>query len=455
MTSFSASITTLPGKLAVSAFISILLISSCSDPASVGLELAPGNNQIGVFYREFNLTAGMVLVDSLNTTNSSILLTGFETDDFFGKTEVTAYSRMNIDIGAVRPRNDAIFDSALFKFEIVSVNGTNLDQPKKFSVFQLAKPILDTLYFNFNELSFLPTPIAELSFTFGDKKDTTISFPTKKDFAVEVFSKIQNRREIKSLFDFRKFWQGIAIKSDEGNNATIGMNPGPNTGMDLYYHYSGDTVASRYRITTFPARSFNGIKSDRSGTPTGVITERGKSYDVGQMVGMKGTLGMSLKIDTSPFDAFLDTLSGVVFNQVIFEIDEVRPLPTGQNNLPLFYTYFIDQSNRFIRRRLDNNPLTLQLTGQPQFDLDASGNKVLPDRAPAVSNYVARTNQYSLDITSYLNALYRGDLARTDWLLYGGLVNRSSFIDDFKMSLRQFTVNKDKIKVKVIYSKSR
>lgn len=31
-------------------FSFIILLSSCSDPATVGLELAPGNNQIGVFY---------------------------------------------------------------------------------------------------------------------------------------------------------------------------------------------------------------------------------------------------------------------------------------------------------------------------------------------------------------------------------------------------------------------
>lgn len=83
MTSFSASIIASLGKLAITALLSILLFSSCSDPASVGLELAPGNNQIGVFYRDFNLDAQVVLLDSFNTTNSTVLLAGHETDGFF------------------------------------------------------------------------------------------------------------------------------------------------------------------------------------------------------------------------------------------------------------------------------------------------------------------------------------------------------------------------------------
>ena len=89
----------LRAKLAFLASISIIFITSCSDPASVGLELAPGNNQIGVFYKEFKLDAKVVLLDSFNTVNTvnqGLLVIGNESDPFFGKTEATGYTRMYI-----------------------------------------------------------------------------------------------------------------------------------------------------------------------------------------------------------------------------------------------------------------------------------------------------------------------------------------------------------------------
>src|SRR5690606_14942559 len=111
MTSFLEYTIALRAKLAASAIFTTLLISSCSDPATVGLELAPGNNQIGVFYQEFVLDAQMVLLDSFSTTNSNVLVVGNESDDLFGKTESTGYSRLYIDAAKDRPAGEAILDS--------------------------------------------------------------------------------------------------------------------------------------------------------------------------------------------------------------------------------------------------------------------------------------------------------------------------------------------------------
>ena len=84
--SFTAYTQILQAKLACLGLLFTILISSCSDPASVGLELAPGNNQVGVFFAEFDLPAEVVLLDSFNTTNQGLLVVGEEVDPYFGKT---------------------------------------------------------------------------------------------------------------------------------------------------------------------------------------------------------------------------------------------------------------------------------------------------------------------------------------------------------------------------------
>lgn len=454
MTSFMASTPALRAKLAGLALFSILLISSCSDPASVGLELAPGNNQIGVFYQEFNLDAEVVLLDSFNTVNSGVLVVGNESDDFFGKTESTGYSRLYIDPTGERPSADAILDSMFFNLDVVSVNGSGLDQSKKFLVHKLNEPILDTVYYNFDKLSFEEKSFAEIDIAFGDVKDSVLKLSVNEEFQDELFGKLKGGSEFDNLISFRRYFPGVAIKSGVENNTTIGVVQGANTGIAVFYHYEGDTVASKYDITTFSSRSFNGINSDRSGTPTESVRTYGESYDVGAIVGMKSTMAMAMRIDTSPLDAFLDTLSGVTFNQANFTMGPIESQDEDNNPITGMVMIFVDQNNEPIVSTINNVPLYVQGELQAQVILDSDGNKV-PNNTYATSallEYNSEDKNYVAGISSHVNAIYRGDLQRQNWLLYASTPKTG---DDFKRSLRQFKVSKDKIKVKVIYSKSR
>ena len=212
-------------------------------------------------------------------------------------------------------------------------------------------------------------------------------------------------------------------------------------------------MSSVYEITTASSRSFNSVKSDRSGTPTSVVQLPGENYDVGPLVGLKANLGMVLKIDTSPIDPFLDTLVGVTFNQVSFEIGKIENQPETQTPPAAMVIYFTDDSNEILTRSIDNQPLTLQADGQPQTELDVDGNVLPAIRAPAILTYFADQENYITPIASYLGSLYRKDITRKDWLIYGN--SPQSTGDAFKRSLRQFTVNQQNIKINVVYSKTR
>ena len=455
MESFSTSTLISQVKLALGAILSTFLISSCSDPAVVGIELAPGNNQIGVFFEEFELPAQVVLLDSFNTTNQGVLIVGNEEDSFFGKTEGIGYSRLYIDATDDRPRADAILDSVLFSLDIVSVNGADLDKPKYYSIHELTEPFLDTVYYNYDKLLFESTPFSSGTVTFGETKDTTAIFPVNDQFAVELFGKMQSGNEFGDLFSFRKYLSGVAIKARAGDNTTAGVALGFKTGLNVYYHYLGDTSSIQYQISTASSRSFNGVKSDRSGAATQLVTEKGKSYDVGTLVGMKANLGMVIKLDTSPLDGFLDSLTGVTFNQAELVIGAIESIPQGQTPLPWLTAYFTDNTNEVISRPSDRQPLMVQADGQPQFDYDADGNEQPSYISPAVAEFDSEKKIYLMPITSHLNALLRNKIVRKDWLLYADTPYQDSPGDDFKRSFRQFLVDKTKIKVKVIYSKTR
>ena len=444
----------LRAKFSVFAFFLLLVLGGCSDPATLGLELAPSNNQIGVFYKEIPLDAQVVLLDSFNTTNAGILIVGDEQDPYFGKTRSTAYTRLHIESGSERPRTDAILDSVFFTLATVSVNGSDLDKKKKYSVHLLSEPLLDTLYYNFSKLPYQASSIAEIEVAFKTAKDTLLKAPLNTVVANEIFAKVKRGTEFNSLFNFRKYLPGVAIVPRAGDNATAGFSLGGNTGISFFYHYLGDTIAKKYSITTFSSRSFNGIESDRRGTPTEVVRDYQKSYSTGNIVGMKSGLGLAMRLNTRPLDTFLDTLSGVVFNQVTLEIGPIEEQDKGQTPISGMVLKFVDSQNRVLLSTINKAELHLQGDGQLQVIEQEDGTKVPNNFFPssAILSYEATAKVQRVGLSSYMNALLKKELKRQDLLLYAITPNTG---DDFKRSLRQFKVNKDKVKISVIYSKTK
>ena len=444
----------LRAKISVFAFLVVLVLGGCSDPATLGLELAPENNQIGVFYKEIPLNAQVVLLDSFNTTNAGILIVGDEEDPYFGKTRSTAYTRLYIEQGSERPKAEALLDSVFFNLATVSVNGADLDKKKKYAVHLLSRPLEDTLYYNFSKLPYAANPIAEVEVTFKDTKDTLIKAPLNPVLANEIFAKLKKGNEFDNLFNFRKYIPGVAIVPRAGDNTTAGFSLGGNTGITFHYHNTGDTTKLTYKINTFSSRSFNGVESDRRGTPTEVVRDYQKSYSTGALVGMKSGLGLAIRLDTSPLDAFLDTIKGVVFNQVTLQMGPIEEPVKGQTPISGMVMKFIDSKNEVLLSSINQAELHLQGDGQVQVIEDAKGTKVPNNFFPssAIIGYETTSKLQRAGISSYMNALYKKELQRKDWLLYAITPNTG---DDLKRSLRQFKVNKDKVVITVIYSKTK
>lgn len=444
----------LRAKISLFAFLLALVLGGCSDPATLGLELAPENNQIGVFYKEIPLNAQVVLLDSFNTTNAGILIVGDEEDPYFGKTRSTAYTRLYIEQGSERPRADALLDSVFFNLATVSVNGADLDKKKKYAVHLLSQPLEDTLYYNFSKLRYAVNPIAEVEVTFKDTKDTLIKARLNPVLATDIFGKLRRGNEFDNLFNFRKYLPGVAIVPRAGDNTTAGFSLGGNTGITFFYHYTGDTTVKKYTITTFSSRSFNGVESDRRGTPTEAVRDYQKSYSTGALVGMKSGLGLAIRLDTSPLDAFLDTIKGVVFNQVTLQMGPIEEPVKGQTPISGMVMKFVDSKNQVLLSSINQAELHLQGDGQVQIIEDEKGTKVPNNFFPssAVIGYEPTSKLQRAGISSYMNSLYKKELQRTDWLLYAITPNTG---DDLKRSLRQFKVNKDKVVVTVIYSKTK
>ena len=169
---------------------------------------------------------------------------------------------------------------------------------------------------------------------------------------------------------------------------------------------------------------------------------------------MKSGLGLVIRLDTSPLDAFLDTIKGVVFNQVTLQMGPIEEPVKGQTPISGMVMKFIDSKNQVLLSSINQAELHVQGDGQIQVIEDENGNKVPNNFFPsaAVIYYEPTSQLQRAGISSYMNALYKKELQRKDWLLYAITPNTG---DDLKRSLRQFKVNKDKIVITVIYSKTK
>ena len=455
----TTSIQSLPAKVAASLLTVTVLAGACADPSEIILD--PDNNQIGVFYAEIPLSASMVLLDSFSTTRSGALVVGGDVSPFFGKTEAVAYSRLSFNPGGKAPTEEAIFDSAKFHLNIGALSGTGFNQSKTFTVHRLQEQILDTTYYNFSSLPFEEKAIAEGSFTLKADTINAVSMPLDEALALDLFDKLKSKDPVFSdIFAFRDYFPGIAITGDPEQQVTASIAPGNGTGISLYYHYKDDTVSTAYPINTIQSRYFNQIINDRTGTPTEIITEAGVAYELdGNLIGSKANVGLVIKLDTEPISDFLDTLDNVTFNQFSFEMGPLENFPETKQPIRNIVLYFADDNNSRLQRA-DGKLVSVQAEGQAQIEgKDANGNVVPAADRPTSLLFNSEKFTYTQQLNSYVNALFRQGLERTDLILYprsnnGAVASPVVTTDDeFRHSLKEFVVNKNTIKLKVYYSK--
>jgi hypothetical protein len=447
----TTSIQSLQAKIAASLLVITALAGACADPSEIILD--PDNNQIGVFYKEIPLSASMVLLDSFSTTRPGALVVGGDVSPFFGKTEAVAYSRLSFNPGGKAPTEEAIFDSAKFHLNIGAVSGTGFSQSKTFSIHRLQEQILDTTYYNFSSLPFEEKAIAAGSFVLKADTINAVSMELDEEVALDLFNKLKSKDAVfNDLFAFRNYFPGIAITGDPEQQATASITPGNGTGISLYYHYKDDTVSTAYPINTIQSRYFNQITNDRSGTPTEKITEPGEAYDLeGNLIGSKANVGLVIKLDTDPISDFLDTLDNVTFNQFSLEMGPLENFPATKQPIKNIVLYFSDDNNKRLQRA-DGKLVSIQAEGQAQIEgKDANGNIIPATDKPASLLFNSEKFVYTQQLNSYVNALFRQGLERTDLILYP--TSPSAAADEFKHSLKEMIVDKNTIKLKIYYSK--
>ncbi|PRY89248.1 uncharacterized protein DUF4270 [Mongoliibacter ruber] len=443
----------MPAKLVIGLFISFTIASSCADPSTVGLELDPNNNQIGVSFVEIPLSASVVLQDSFRTTNPVHFVFGSDESDFFGNTEAKSYTRLFFNREIPRPAANAVLDSVKFNFNIRSVLADEFNSEKTIRVHQLKEQIRDVIYYNFNYLEYESEPFLETKLDLSERRDTIISVMADNGFTRKIFDDLKEGSAFQDIFTFREYLPGIVFTGSEDENVSLTLRPGNNTGMIFFYRNEGDTVSRVYPISTGVnnnvARHFNQVIRNPEGSNSEGLKEPWISYDLdGGKAGSMNNTGILVRIDMSPIDAFLDTLQNVTFNRVSLEVGPILNSTETRRPPQLHTMYFTNETNRVLLRN-DGQPMSVHPDNFPQVDPET--DEPIWSQSPAYLAYDAETNIYRQLITSHVNAIYRRKFERRDFLLYPIVGNN----DDYRQSLRSYVFNSNDVKLKIYYSTTR
>lgn len=438
-------------KLVSGLLLFSIIAFSCSDPSSIGLDLDPNNNQIGVSYIEIPLSAKVVRLDTVPSINNGHLVFGHDSGDFFGESEAVAYSRLFFNRDINFPNANAVLDSVRFNFNVRFVLADNLSSPRTIRVHQLKEQIRDIVYYTTDGLQYEEEPVITASFNFQNRQDTLVSAKVDNEFVRNLFEEIKSGQNFTDIFTFREFLPGFAFTGDKNQQTSFTVRPGSNTGMVFFYRNEGDTVSRTYPIATGlnfnVARHFSQYKANTTGAAVENVTQAHVAYDVGDKVGMKGLSNMVVKLETEALSRFLDTLQNVTFNRVILEMGPLQKNRPTHRPFDTSIMYFTNETNRILRRS-DGRQLFVQPDNRPQFDPE-TGEPA--SDTPALLFHDRENNIMLQSLTAHVNAIYRGRLQRRDFLLYPGQAGA----DDFTFSMKENVWDKNTIKLKIFYSRTR
>lgn len=434
-----------------------LFIFACEDPGEIGLDLNPENGVFVAKYQNIPLGNSVILYEDIltdnapridsfqNITSGGRFLTGNFSNQQFGKMRSKAFT--GLYLGSVGFSNDTLnftYDSLVFNIKVDYLYGNSLLGNKRITIHELAEPLkLDTLYQSKNSTPYLDIPVGEFNFDLSVLDtvwvDTVLTTKLSDELGMRFLDEATiNDTSFLNNDEFRKFFSGFAIISDDANETVTGIIPeSSSTYVRLHFHNANDTSFLDFvfqdldTIGSNSTKYYNNITLDRSGTPLEGITDFYTEFQTDNDLSyIQASTGVFTKVNVQPYLNFIDTIDHLVINRAEIEIPVDLYTDNTIPSSPLDL-YVITQENKFIEEYVAGRSLpTYKTAGRLSFTRDRNEN----------------SGWYSGTFTQYVQDLTSGE--NSDTLL---LLGQSSLWNSV-LSVNQSVISKEGITIKVYYS---
>jgi hypothetical protein len=236
------------------------LLPSCEKPDDFGKDIitTPGD-QLGVLFNDTSsILAHSIILDSIQTDETSLNLLGSMNDPVFGNTTASIFTQIRLNNSNISFGNNARLDSIVLnlvmKGEYVSKNMRGRDKVLSIKVYELDSSLsIDSSYFNNQSIAYNPSPIAQRTLIPNVKDSIVIdSLKYPPYFSIRLADafgqKILNASGTIYLADnsnFLSYIKGLYIKADKSNlygSITYIDLLSSYSKITLYYQNDDDTV---------------------------------------------------------------------------------------------------------------------------------------------------------------------------------------------------------------------
>lgn len=432
---------------------------ACEEPGEIGLDINPESGSFVARYDEIPIPTSIILYEDIlsdnstridnftqNPTTGGRLLTGNYSTEDFGRFQSKAFTSIYLGSAGFNPNDDFVFDSLVFSIRVDYLYGEreNFLGNKKIFIHELEEEIkIDSLYLTKNSTSYIEEPVGEFNIDISSfdstRVDTVFTTRLSDELGLRFLDKAKtDTLTYKNNVEFRKFFNGFALVSDEANEVVAGIHAeSESTFMRLYIHDSQDTTFFTYILPGRDTagvnitRYYNNITLDRAGTPIeGILdfhmdfqTNNGLSY-------IQESAGIFTKLNIGPYFDFLDTIDHLVINraELVIPVESYNDYLEPPGTLDLYVT---DQNNKFVEN-YDSLRMFISFATVGRLSYSKEGNE--------------NKGQFVGNITNYIQALTSG--TSSDTLL---LIGQSSLWNSV-VTVNQLVSAKDEITLKVYYS---
>ncbi len=335
------------------------LFSSCNEEGSLGLDLLPNVDGIGVFKLDtFTVNTYTVDEDSVESQFPSRKVFGMINDPVFGKAASATYFQTiltteNVDLG-----QDVSIDSLVLSLAIEGYMG-DTTQPVTIHVYELDEALhLDSSYYTNRRLAYKPTPLATVSYmprpaSYVDISepllaggDTIISYrpiiriPLSNTLAQRIVA-ASGTADLANTTNFLNFFKGFYITAEVPNGQTgVMLNITPRSALNgMYLYYRNDTTRRRFdMVARGDIAYFNTFSFDYTGTE--LATAIGNTSPLIEENFVQAGTGVKVRVDMPYLQKLVETFDVAInkaeieFTVISSSVTDPFPPPTRMFLLP-------------------------------------------------------------------------------------------------------------------------
>ncbi len=421
----------------------LIIFNSCEESGNFGLG-SDDISQVEFSSDDISISTGIVLLDSINSSNLGRVLIGEHQNSGFGSMSATGYVGLDLNetTHPILIAEDR-FDSAKLNISINYLfDTTTLERGFSPRAYEISEPFPNSSSYNTEtEFEQSSTLLASGDFQINTF-DSTYALDVDDDWATLIFEGIRNNlSSFESQTGFEEFFSGFVFRHEGASQNVFGISAGEDFELVLYYSQPANDGSGTFRnreitLNNNGRASFYNLSVDRSSTDFSFVNEKHVAFDVANNAIVQSGSGLVTLLDLSDLQRFTNENSdnSIIINLSEITIGPIEELPNGISPPSSLSLLLTDERNTVIE------------DGTSARSIQRDGTNILSSSSPLLLPYDAETRTYTGSITTFTQAYFSDVFRRERIFIYPNGINQS---------INGFTIDPDNIQIKIFYSQLR